>query len=189
LEQATLFEIKLFASLTLNTSVSISMDNSTRRQSASSSNISDPFRDPDLPSQTSLPEQPSNTPFIPTSHEVFAPNVINDSQSRGQDNSNTSHEEELSSSYSSSQSDVDVILPIQPAHFATSLEIVHGTSRNGIAGSVHTHSTDSIFALSELVTRREAGEPVDRSPKTVKAGKRKISITKWISIIILLAIK
>jgi hypothetical protein len=163
------------------------MDNSARRQSASSSNISDPFRDPDLPSQTYQPEQPapSNTSYIPTSYEVLPPSNVNASQIRGREVSNLHHQDQSRNPFS----DSDAILPIRPLYHATSYRVVHGTLQDGIEELDHPKSTNSVSALSELVTRREAGKPVDRSPEIIKAGKRKISITKWITITALLAVK
>lgn len=161
------------------------MDNSAGRQSASSSNISDPFRDPDLPSQTYQSEQP--TPSN-TSHEVLPPIDINTSQIRERDVSNLQHQEQLPNAFPSSQIGSDAILPIRPVYHAASY-VVHGTSPDGTAGLDHPKRTDCTTALSELVTRRVAGVPVDRSPEIIKTGKRKISITKWILIIVLLAVK
>lgn len=167
------------------------MDNSLRRQSASSSNISDPFRDPDLPSQTYQPEQlaPTNTSYIPTSYESLALSDINASQISGRDVSNLHRQEQSRNDSSSSQSVSDEILPVQPAYHATSYGVVHGTSIGGIAEPGHPKGTNSTSALYELVTRREVGKPVDRSPEIIRVGKRKISITKWILITALLAIK
>lgn len=167
------------------------MDYSERRQSASSSNISDPFRDPDLPSQRYQPEQPapSNTSYISSSYEILPPGDINASQIRGEDVSNAHHQEQSRDTFYSSQISSDVILPVRPAYHAASNLAVHGASRDGIAGSDHLKSENSPFAISGLVTRREVGELIDRSPEIIKAGKRKISITKWITIIALLAVK
>jgi hypothetical protein len=167
------------------------MDNSALRQSTSSSNISDPFRDPVLPSQTDQPEQPvpSNTSHVPTSYEVLPPSDINAPQIRGREVSNIHHQEQSRHALSSSQIGSDAIVPIGPGYHATSHDVAHGTSRDGTVEPDHLQSTNSTFALSKLVTRRVAGEPVDQSPEIIKAGKRKISITKWIFIIALLAFK
>jgi hypothetical protein len=167
------------------------MDNSPRRQSASSSNISDPFRDPDLPSQTYQPEQvaPTNTSYIPTSHEFLPPSDLNASQISGRDFSNLHSQEQLRNASSSSQSVSDAILPVQPAYHATSYDVVHGTSPGGIAEPDHPKGTNSTSTLYELVARREVGMPVDRSPEIIRVGKRKIYITKWILITVLLAVK
>jgi hypothetical protein len=167
------------------------MDNSSRSQSASSLYTSDPFRDPDLSSQTYQPEQlaPTDTSCIPTSYEFLAPSDVNASQISGRDVSNLQLQEQSHNASSSSQSVSDEILPVQPAYHPTSYDVVHGTSLGGIAEPGHPKSTNSTSALYELVTRREVGKPVDRSPEIIRVSKRKISITKWILITVLLAIK
>jgi hypothetical protein len=167
------------------------MDNSSPSQSASSSYHSDPFRDPDLPSQTYQPEQvaPTDASYIPTSYEFLAPSDVNASQISGRDVSNLHRQEQSSNTSSSSQSVSDEILPVQPAYHATSYDVVPGTSLGGIAEPDHSRNANSTSALYDLVTRREVGKPVDRSPEIIRVGKRKISIAKWILITVLLAIK
>jgi hypothetical protein len=78
------------------------------------------------------------------------------------------------------QTDPDAILPVRPAGAATETE---GQS------DISQEYQESITAFSQLVTRRAIPEPLDRSPKNIKAGKRRITATKWIFVIILILLK
>lgn len=142
----------------------------------------DPFQDPVLPSQTYQPEQsaPSDTPHISTPHGVLS--VSDDaSQSSGQEISNIQQPSDV---ISRSQTGTDAILSVRPAYVP-----LHGATKNDTVGAESPQSPNSSSALSRLVTRREAGEPADRSPDIIKRGKRKIYRTKWTFIIAFLAVK
>jgi len=166
------------------------MDNSSRRQSASSSINSDPFRDPVVPPQTDQPAQraPSRIPNVPAPYQVVPPSVINTSLVREREVPRHRHQHQLRHALPSIQIDIDAILPVWPGFDATSPNVHYDPPRNGVVDS-DVSSTNSTSALSELVTRRVAGEPINRSPEIVKKGKRKIIATKWIFIIILLSVK
>jgi len=142
----------------------------------------DPFQDPVLPSQAYQPEQsaPSDTPHISTSHGVLS-GSNNASQSSGQEISNIQQPSDVTSR---SQTGTDAILSVRPTYVP-----LHGATQNDTGGAEGPQSPNSSLALSRLVTRRDAGEPADRSPDIIKKGKRKIYTTKWIFIIAFLTVK
>lgn len=136
----------------------------------------DPFQDPVLPSQADQLEQPAPS----SSYRV--PSVRDDaSQISGQEVSNIQHSSNFTPT---SQTGTDAILPVHPGY-----PPVPGVVRNDFVGADGLLSLSSPLALSQLVTRRGAGEPADRSPDILKKGKRKIYTTKWIFIITFLAVK
>lgn len=165
------------------------MDHSAMLPSASSSdNSGDPFADPVLPSQAYQPEPeqsaPSGVSHVPTSFR--APSGSESApQIRGREISNNQHPSNIPPR---SQTVTDAILPVRPVS-AASHDAVHGATPNDTIGADGLQSTNSSLALSQLVTRRQAGEPVDCSPDIIKKGKRKIYTMKWIFIITLLALK
>lgn len=149
------------------------MDNSTRPNSVVLPDTLDPFRDSIASSESSTGGYDSSfdrTPSLQPTEPSLA--HIRDATTRGP--------EQPRNLPLHGQIIVDEILAVQPVDNSAEKELSHSNLKKNSA---------SIFALSELVTRRAIPHPLDRSARNIKAGKRKTSITKWIFVSTLVATK
>ena len=105
------------------------------------------------------------------------------------DSCNSAHRQSPTSS-SASDSFIDPIdiLPQRPT-----LSVPHRISQDESLESGHPQPENVTFASESFglitVQRRTVANPVHRSPELIKAGKRKIFVTKWLFIGALVAIK
>jgi hypothetical protein len=160
------------------------MANSEHSGEVPGSNGADPFRDPATSSEYSSVSDDESSIDATRDREPGEPRPMHIEGPRGPrrqiSSSNLRNQQQRQHVPSENEIDPDAILPIP---------LAGDPPREEEANDISQEHEDSISAFSQLVTRRAIPEPLDRSPKTIKAGKRKITITKWIFIIILIAMK
>lgn len=159
------------------------MADSQRSRVAPWADDADPFRDPGTSESSSVSEYESSVDGT-RDRQPGEPRPVHSGGPRGPrrqiSTSNLRTSEPLQPLQSLNQIDQDAILPVRPTGTAIEAE-----GQSGISPEYH----ESITAFSQLVTRRAIPEPLDRSPKNIKTGKRRITITKWVFVIILIFLK
>jgi hypothetical protein len=159
----------------------LSMENSRLRQSSASLSTQGLFRDPTPSVGSSISVHDSFSDLsteIPTNPPAeFRPAHVRDPIA-----SSLRHQQQQCHPPTHSQNLSDEILNISPIGHSP------GEDSEKLELRYPQHGDPSSTG-SELSTRRAIPEPLDRTPRKIKAGKRMIRITKWVFIAILLSAK
>jgi hypothetical protein len=164
------------------------MDNLGRHQSSVSLDTQDPFRDPSpsVGSNYSVHDSFSDhSTEIPTHPPAeFRPAHVRDPIA-----SSSRHQQQQRYAPAHSRSASDEILPIRQIGHSAAEDVFYDLPQNEKLELRYPQDVDYSSTGSDLSTRRTIPEPLDRTPRKIKIGKRMICITKWLFVVFLLSAK
>jgi hypothetical protein len=163
------------------------MENSTRHHSSASLDAQDPFRDPISSAESSISAHDSSSDRS-DEIRIHPPTELIPAHIRDPIASNSRRQQQQRYVPTHSQDLTDVILSIPPIG-RPGEDVHYDLPQREKLELQYPQDTDSSPTLPELVTRRAIPEPLDRTPRKIKVGKRLILATKWIFVSFLVSAK